>query len=378
MDISLSLDGLLELFFGGGAVLLGLVVGLLLLIGNKGQRRAEVFLGLLIIAYVLMLLNQLLAESGVMSRYQDLYFLPIYYTLSFGPLTYFFVKSKLYPGFRFRPRDWVHFVLPLLQAGFYFSIGFRSIAYKGELWQNFVGPFYQNFEAVVYWISFSAYLWASFTMLRKYRHTKPWQESQLRWMYKLLRYLTILFAITVVYDLANFVLWEFFQINLYNIDWLSFPKNVGMIALAYWLSFNGLVQLRPERVRLLAAPRPSSNVRDTGEDALRLQRMMTEKRVYLNPDLNLYLLADIMDMTPHHLREVIRDNFDKNFNEFINSYRVEEVKRCILDPKNAQFTLLSLGLDSGFNSKSTFNRAFKETEGISPNDFRIKSLKGAK
>ncbi|MEM9917980.1 MAG: AraC family transcriptional regulator [Bacteroidota bacterium] len=378
MSISLEFDNALKLFLGGGAVLLGMIIGILLLVGNKKQRRAEVFLGLLILAYALMLLNMLLAESGIMSKYKFLYFLPIYYTLSFGPLVYFFVKSKVQPGFRYRRIDLLHWVLPIFQACFFFAIGFRDVEFKSWMWRNFIAPFYQDFEFILFTLSFTAYLYVSFRMLKQGQANNHWKERQSKWMFRLLLYLAIFFGISAVYDIANNILWDYYQINLYNIDWLSFPKNLAAALMGYWLCLNGFIQLKPEKVSLITSTKPNIPTVENPEEAERLRRLMQEQKPYLNPDLNLQMLASDMDLTTNSMSSLINRHFQKNFNDFVNHYRVEEVKQLIQDPRNEAFTLLSLGLQAGFNSKSTFNRAFKEIEGMTPNAFRINHLKSLK
>ncbi|MCA6447833.1 MAG: AraC family transcriptional regulator, partial [Chitinophagaceae bacterium] len=63
--------------------------------------------------------------------------------------------------------------------------------------------------------------------------------------------------------------------------------------------------------------------------------------------------------------------FQMNFNDFINRYRVEEVKKQLQNPKNASLTIMSLAYDAGFNSKATFNRAFKKHTGENPSKYQI-------
>jgi AraC-like DNA-binding protein len=64
----------------------------------------------------------------------------------------------------------------------------------------------------------------------------------------------------------------------------------------------------------------------------------------------------------------------KNFYDLVNGYRVEEAKRLLLDPKNTNYTILSVGFEAGFNSKTTFNTVFKKFTGLTPTDFRKKEL----
>jgi len=77
----------------------------------------------------------------------------------------------------------------------------------------------------------------------------------------------------------------------------------------------------------------------------------------------------------HQLSRVINEHFGRNFFDFINGYRVAEVKRKILDPAYAHFSLLGIAFESGFNSKSAFNRVFKKITGQTPSQFKESGTK---
>jgi len=94
----------------------------------------------------------------------------------------------------------------------------------------------------------------------------------------------------------------------------------------------------------------------------------TEKP-YLNPELSLQELADNVEVKRHHLSNVINQKHNKNFYEFINQYRIEEVKALMVDPKNRNYKLISLAYDAGFNSKASFNRIFKQMTNMTPSQF---------
>ena len=87
---------------------------------------------------------------------------------------------------------------------------------------------------------------------------------------------------------------------------------------------------------------------------------------YLNADLTLKDLALLLNIHPNQLSWLINHEFDKNFNEFINQYRVDAFKRISKDPKNSHITLIGLAYDSGFNSKTVFNTSFKKETGMTP------------
>jgi adenylate cyclase len=96
---------------------------------------------------------------------------------------------------------------------------------------------------------------------------------------------------------------------------------------------------------------------------------ITTKKPYLSPDLSLRLLAKQIDIHPNQLSWLLNESIGKNFNEFINYYRVEAFKALSNDPKNRHITLMGLAYDSGFNSKTVFNTYFKKETGLTPKQF---------
>lgn len=104
----------------------------------------------------------------------------------------------------------------------------------------------------------------------------------------------------------------------------------------------------------------------------RLLQWVTSQKPYLKNDLTLPELASQLSMSPHNLSEIINTELEQTFYDFINSYRVEEVKARLTDPRQRSIALLSLALDSGFNSKSSFNAAFKKRVGMTPSEYREK------
>lgn len=97
---------------------------------------------------------------------------------------------------------------------------------------------------------------------------------------------------------------------------------------------------------------------------------MENEKPYLNSTLSLYQLARDLNVTSHYLSNILNNQLQKNFYEFVNHYRVAEVKRRIVSDQNAKYTILAIALDCGFNSKATFNRIFKNYTGLTPSEFQ--------
>lgn len=98
----------------------------------------------------------------------------------------------------------------------------------------------------------------------------------------------------------------------------------------------------------------------------KLIRHVENNEVFLDPGLTLRSLAEQIDLHPNKLSWLINEMHEQNFNQFINNYRIEHFKKIAVDPENAQFSILGLAYDSGFNSKTVFNTYFKKSTGQSP------------
>ena len=100
--------------------------------------------------------------------------------------------------------------------------------------------------------------------------------------------------------------------------------------------------------------------------------LMEKEKLYTETELTLKQLADKLQYPTYQVSQAINEGLGKNFYDLINSYRVEEAKRLLTDPKNENYTILSVGFEAGFNSKTTFNTVFKKFTGVTPTEFRSK------
>jgi AraC-like DNA-binding protein len=99
--------------------------------------------------------------------------------------------------------------------------------------------------------------------------------------------------------------------------------------------------------------------------------LMKTEKLYQEPELTLQQLAEKLSLNSHQVSQAINDGMNKNFYDLVNGHRVEEAKRLLLDPKNRNYTILSVGFEAGFNSKTTFNTVFKKFTGLTPTEFRM-------
>lgn len=159
---------------------------------------------------------------------------------------------------------------------------------------------------------------------------------------------------------------------------------------ALWIAFSltafllGYFTMRqPEIFKLPAIEdTPSTQERDEEEEKAasmspeeiahakeKLEGVMQEKQPYRNSGLSLNGLAEMTGVSPHSLSRVINEGYGMNFNDYVNSYRIQEFKRLVQLEEFQNHTLLAIAFEVGFNSKSAFNRSFKKLESLTPREY---------
>ena len=190
---------------------------------------------------------------------------------------------------------------------------------------------------------------------------------------------------------------------------LRTPENFGMIILIntaivtpymYAVAFRGLTQptlwqirheTTPERIeaaikevesieKILHQDEPRVPKTTLGGDKInyvgvRVTSLMEEAKLYLQSELTLQDLAEKLEIPPYQVTQAINDGLGKNFYDLVNGYRVEEAKRLLSDPASRNSKVLTIGMDAGFNSKTTFNTVFKKFTGLTPSEFKEQQVK---
>jgi AraC-like DNA-binding protein len=107
----------------------------------------------------------------------------------------------------------------------------------------------------------------------------------------------------------------------------------------------------------------------------RLERLMTVERAYRREGLTIGSLAAELGVPEYRLRQLINEGLGhRNFNSFVNGYRLAEARAALADPVQANVPILTIALDTGFQSLAPFNRAFKMTAGMTPTEYRRQHL----
>jgi AraC-like DNA-binding protein len=316
-----------------------------------------------------------------------------------GPFLYLYLRSfKEEVTFR---KSWPHF----LPFAVFFAVAYFNMKYFAEKYPDTaVVPA----EALQYPVTvFANYIKFAHSLIYyfiSYRTLRSYQRSILH-----------LFSDTSRIDLhwASLLVHGFLVILGTGILMFSlmlrFPEHFNMILLSnlavatpyiYIITYKGVMQptiwqiqpgmnketVQEEMQEAEVIELPKTDVekpkyQKTGLPANKIEEIITKVisemelgKIYRAPELTLQQLADKLEYPSYQVSQAINDGLKKNFYDLVNGYRVEEAKRLLMNPKSRNYTILSVGLDAGFNSKTTFNTVFKKFTGMTPSDYREKQL----
>jgi len=234
----------LLLFLLSAGVLQALSIGGLFFFKSSGDRRSNWCFGILLVTFGLTLLHNIFNFVGLYEQYPSLYFLPLYYTLSFPVFLFFHAKLSLYPSYQLRWTDVKHFLLPVGQFLFFLYVFLQPVSFKSELGRVYYNPFYGALEQGLYLLSFYAYLYFSHRYIRQ-RRLEAYAKRQTKELRKvlylrtLIRVLLVLFIIHTVFVLTDFVFYEFLDINMRSVKPYVALGMLSFAALGYWMGTYG-------------------------------------------------------------------------------------------------------------------------------------------
>ena len=148
----------------------------------------------------------------------------------------------------------------------------------------------------------------------------------------------------------------------------------AQLALFFWLT-----ELRSEQLLFVPAPNAAPSVPEISPKDISLHRKLIAaievEKVYLLPGLTIEALAKLLNAPTHQLRHLINVGLGfRNFAAFLGQYRIAHAKMALADVDRARDTILTISYEAGFASLQTFNRVFKDVEGVTPTDFRASAL----
>ncbi|KMQ69000.1 quinolinate synthetase [Chryseobacterium sp. FH2] len=278
---------------------------------------------------------------------------------------YFSVLFYTNPVFRFKISDFKYAVLPIL-----FLISLLLVE----------SGFYTFQYVIIGLILFQALFYTGLSYFTIRKHQKKIQQFSanteginLNWLEYIILIIFIVSIIYVIYNLS------------YNANSLNVFINTVFLSVVYFVAYNSLKQKEiypaEEKQREELISINDSETEEikrkliSDEELLRiktqLKEVMETQKPYLDSELNLIKLAELLSVSTHHLSYVINTGFQKNFFQYVNEFRIHYAKKLLKD--NHKLSILGIAYESGFNSKTSFNTTFKKFTNQTPSEFKNSS-----
>lgn len=277
----------------------------------------------------------------------------------FGPAVWAFVRSLAFPERGWRRRDLLHlapFAFALLAfASGHLPDGLRLRLTAASLW-TYAGA--------------TLALWWRYRRTLRSTRSGPAGERTIWVDFAAFGFLALNLLDTGTVITAHWVRWTdpVAVRTLFFVALLAYIAGFVYLALECPGSLVGVSALEQSAAEAPPAPQPLEPA-DRAE-LERIEAAVTARRLYLEPDLTLPELAERLGVPARRLSSLVNRGHGRNFSDWINGYRIEEAARRLADPAAAGENVLDVLYASGFNSKSSFNAAFKRLKGITPSEFR--------
>jgi AraC-like DNA-binding protein len=303
------------------------------------------------------------------------------------PLLFLYIQSVVYSDFKFKKIHLLHLIPWILNlivlTPRYFVVDFdakwaflNSTDYR-ELTEIRISYILVHVQVMVYFIM-------SFILIKKYKILllENYSNANLfnhKWLFQLVVLLAIEAFIATFKNIFLFLQLEtiyFYTQLTTSLSALVFMCWIVLRAMHSPEIFRGInsnLQLVKSIVQEKQRMREQDSIES--QEIVALKKYMLEEKPYLNDSLTIHDLSKEIDLNVRELSLLINHDLNQHFFDFINGYRIRKAMEILKDPEKKELTVLEILYEVGFNSKSSFNTAFKKHANQTPTEFRQKALK---
>lgn len=309
-------------------------------------------------------------DMDLFKYYRPLHMFPFPYKWLIGAGFYFYIKNQfpITDGKQpYHRREW-YLLAPaciyLLLRMYWFSIAVQENSYRITA----VVVDSDFFRIHEFFILFFTFFMGIASLLFLQKQEKKILAKSIPAMKWLKRFTWVFISIALI----DLLLYTFDLIINAGIETFGFYYatliiNAGFI---YWIGFMGFTK---PKLFFTTFKYIQENSDTYSLDIIaKLEKAIQVDKVYLNPNLTISELSNTLKITPKEVSKYINDTIGMNFSEYINSFRVEEVKMLMASEDASKYTLVTLGEKAGFRSKSSFNETFKKVTGMTPSAYKKK------
>ena len=345
----------------------------------KLKKSADWWLAALLLLLCLSLVTPFIGFANVYDRNQWLTYFPFEVSYGFSVCIWFYVLNLTDAKRKFAPQDYLLFVPSIVYLIFRFFLFAHGLEFKFWFDKNYYQPFVNPLVTVTEFVWNFAFLYFSIRHYRKYRawldeNYSDTEKIKFDWLRNFLYIFTFIFVLGAVFDFTGSFIFSLSYIQYFYFEFV-------LALTTYYLAIAGYLRSQTIEPHFTVADGAKTEAASEERRALlpekelenlkaKLQNLMRNDKIYLEPNLTLNDLAKSIGVNSAVLSFAINKGFDKNFNDFVNEYRIGEVKKKLNGGAAENLNLLGIAFDCGFNSKATFNRAFKKFTGTSPKEFQ--------
>jgi len=355
------------------AILQGLIFAAMLF-GRffRGKQKSDFWLGVLLLVLCSALVTPFIGFANVYDLNQWLTYFPFSIVYSYGVLVWFYTLHLTDSKRQFARKDLLFFVPTIVYLIFRFYLFSQDLE-----WKDWFGDNYNNIlNTVIFITEFVWNLTFLFFSIRHYRKYRAWlnenysdtEKIKFDWLRNFLYLFTAILILGALFDFTNSFIFKLSYIQFFYFE-IVLALTTYYLAIAGYLRSKTIElnfsETKAEEIEERKTLLPEKELEKLKE---KLQNLMQNDKVYLEPNLTLNDLSRKLGVNSTVLSFTINNGFGKNFNDFINEFRIAEVKEKLKSADDS--TLLNVAFDCGFNSKATFNRAFKKFTGVSPKEFQ--------
>ncbi len=290
----------------------------------------------------------------------------------FGPFLYLYIRRLTFREQKIYRLNWKHFILVMIYSIYFmWSLSLDMSAFM-EFRRSWSAGIAYGLVELAGIVSISFYLIKSFKLYRIFKENQvaevSFDQQVLKYLQSLLWALSIFIVLWMVGFVGAYILRYYVFAVGYSIMWIS------SAFMMYIIGFYSLTQPHIFRIQM-----PKKEEVKTSKNRLKqaeitkiqtsIESILEKDRVYLESDLSLSGLAEKLETTTNNLSWVLNNVYKKTFYELINEYRIHDFIHRIQENQHKQLTLFSIALEVGFNSKSTFNKAFKSITHQTPTNY---------
>ena len=328
--------------------------------------------------------------------YRDiLFYVPFLHLFFIGPVIYFYIQSLLNPSFQFTKKEFLQLIPGILYLFYSFIVWFtdKVLLKKYYFYEDGSDKDFAFWYQILGLTAMFIYFFISLQYYLSYRKlifqiTSYANQIVFHWIRNFLYAFLAMLLLRIVFYIIPIltggfkdysgIWWHylFFSIILYYIAIVGYSNSV-VTKIGYKLLY-----LENKPIYLLSSNEISTDntidiayefeneiSEEVAQWKVKVEELIEKESLYKNPELTLSEVAKSLETNTSIISKAINQGFQMNFNDFINNYRIEAVKTCLKNNEHKKSTLLGIALDCGFNSKATFNRAFKKSTGVSPKDY---------